>query len=303
MKNTTLCYIERDGKYLMLHRVKKKNDENHDKWIGVGGHFEEKESPYDCALREIREETSLGLSRDGISYRGIVTFVSDEYETEYMHLFVASGISSDYTPPECDEGVLEWIEKEKLLSLPMWEGDRIFLRLLDEEKRFFHLKLVYSGERLVRHELDFGGAENEPKEPLMISACLLGARCRYDGNSKPLPKETLEMLKKRYQLVPVCPEQLGGLPTPRMPCEINRGRVMRADGLDLTGYYKRGAEETLRLAELLGIKKALLKAKSPSCGNGRIYDGSFSGRLVDGDGITAAELRKAGIEVISEEEI
>ena len=302
MKNTTLCYIERDGKYLMLHRVKEKNDANRDKWIGVGGHFEERESPYDCILREIREETALEFSREDMEYRGIVTFVSDEYETEYMHLFTVSKVPDDYTPPECDEGVLEWISKEKLLSLPMWEGDMIFLKLLDDEKRFFHLKLVYSGDKLMSHSLDFGGKPNE-KEPILISACLLGAKCRYDGKSKPLSDEKIEELDRRYTLIPVCPEQLGGLPTPRLPCEIQGGRVIRKDGVDVSESYLRGAEETLRLLRLFGIKKALLKAKSPSCGAGKIYNGSFSGTLTDGDGITAALLKANGVEVLSEDDI
>ena len=151
MKNTTLCYIEKDGKYLMLHRIRKKNDENHDKWIGIGGKFEDGESPEDCVLREAKEETGLTLT--DYRYRGIVTFVSDLYPTEYMHLFTATeyeGIIRD----DCDEGVLDWIDKKELLRLPMWEGDRIFLRLLDEEVPFFSLKLVYHGDSLIQAVLN-----------------------------------------------------------------------------------------------------------------------------------------------------
>ena len=144
MRNTTLCYIEKDGKYLMLHRIKKENDLNHDKWIGIGGKFEDKESPEDCVLREALEET--GLTLHAPSYRGIVTFVSDLYETEWMHLFTADQFSGKIK--DCDEGVLEWIEKEKLLSLPLWEGDKIFLRLLEENIPFFSLKLSYEGDTL-----------------------------------------------------------------------------------------------------------------------------------------------------------
>ena len=153
MKNTTLCYIEKDGRYLMLHRIKKENDENHDKWIGVGGKLESGESPYDCARREIKEETDL--IAESLNYRGIVTFVSDIYGTEYMHLFTCdaySGIIKD----DCDEGVLEWIEKSKVKDLPSWEGDKIFLKLLETEKRFFSLKLVYLGESLVDHVIEIG---------------------------------------------------------------------------------------------------------------------------------------------------
>ena len=145
MKNTSLCYIEQNGKYLMLHRTKKENDENRDKWIGIGGKFEAGESPEDCMLRECREETGLEIS--AWRYRGIVTFVSDEWGTEYMHLFTAHGFSGQLK--DCDEGELEWIEKAELLRLTLWEGDKIFLRLLDTDEPFFSLKLCYSGDRLV----------------------------------------------------------------------------------------------------------------------------------------------------------
>ena len=144
MINTTLCYIEKDGKYLMLHRIRKKNDLNHDKWIGVGGKFIDKESPEDCLIREALEETGLTLT--DYEYRGIVTFISDMYETEYMHLFKATGFSGQIK--ECDEGVLEWIEKDKLRSIPQWEGDKIFLDLLDKDVPFFSLKLQYEGDLL-----------------------------------------------------------------------------------------------------------------------------------------------------------
>ncbi len=142
--NSTLCYLERGDRYLMLHRVKKKNDLNHDKWIGVGGKCEEGESPEDCLLRETREETGLTLTN--YRYRGLVTFVSDQAPTEYMHLFTAAGWTG--TPIPCSEGELAWIEKAELRSLPMWEGDQIFLDLLEEGGPFFSLKLQYRGERL-----------------------------------------------------------------------------------------------------------------------------------------------------------
>jgi len=148
MKNTTLCYLEQEGNYLMLHRVKKENDANHDKWIGIGGKFEDKESPEDCALREIREETGLNLQPEELRYRGIVTFVSDRWETEYMHLFTASVPEGLTVPEENDEGLLEWVPKDRITALPIWEGDKVFLNLLGKETPFFSLKLIYEGEKL-----------------------------------------------------------------------------------------------------------------------------------------------------------
>ncbi len=150
MISSSLCYIEKDGRYLMLHRVKKEKDANKDKWIGVGGRFEEGESPEDCVTREVLEETGLTLT--DYTYRGIVTFVSDKWEGEFMHLFTASGFTGDIK--ECDEGVLEWISKEDLMKLPMWEGDRIFLDLIAEPSPFFSLKLMYEGEHLAGAWLD-----------------------------------------------------------------------------------------------------------------------------------------------------
>lgn len=136
---STLCYIEKDDKYLMLHRTVKENDVNKDKWIGVGGHFEDKESPEECLLREVKEETGYTLT--SYKYRGIVTFVYGEDTVEYMSLYTADGFTGEPIP--CDEGELEWVEKKKVLDLNLWEGDKIFFRLLDETQDFFSLKLVY----------------------------------------------------------------------------------------------------------------------------------------------------------------
>lgn len=150
MVNSTLCYLERDREYLMLHRIKKQGDINHDKWIGVGGKFEEGESPEECILRETWEETGLTLT--DYRYRGLVTFVSDQSPTEYMHLFTATAWTGE--PHPCDEGELAWIRKDALLSLPLWEGDKLFLKLLDQGGPFFSLKLCYRGEKLIRAALN-----------------------------------------------------------------------------------------------------------------------------------------------------
>lgn len=150
MINTTLCYIERGDEYLMLHRVKKENDINHDKWIGLGGKFEEDESPEECLLREVYEESGLRLT--SWRYRGIVTFVNTKCSSEYMHLFTADGFEGTVGP--CDEGELEWIKKSELMKLTLWEGDRIFLRLLDSNEPFFSLKLSYDGDELVEAKLN-----------------------------------------------------------------------------------------------------------------------------------------------------
>lgn len=151
MKNmTTLCYIETEQSYLMLHRVKKKNDMNEDKWLGVGGHFEEGESPEDCLLREVKEETGLTLTSYRI--RSVITFVSDQWGTEYMFLYTADGYEGDLS--ECREGELNWIPKNSIGSLNLWEGDLIFFKLLEERQSFFSLKLVYEGEKLKEAALD-----------------------------------------------------------------------------------------------------------------------------------------------------
>lgn len=150
MHNTTLCYIERDGRYLMLHRTVKENDINRDKWIGIGGKFEEKESPEDCLLRETKEET--GLTLNSYKYCGIVTFVSDKWGTEYMHLFHSDDFSGEII--DCDEGELCWVSIPEIYNLPLWEGDKIFLRLMEEKVPFFSLKLEYEGENLVNTVLN-----------------------------------------------------------------------------------------------------------------------------------------------------
>ncbi len=152
----TLAYLERDGKYLMLHRVKKEHDINEGKWIGIGGHFEEAESPEECMIREAKEESGYDLRLSAEDFRGIVTFtcrqMDGSVDTEYMYLFNPKNFSGNCKI--CDEGNLAWIEKEKIFDLPIWTGDRIFLRLIMENHPFFSLKLEYEGDELIRAVLD-----------------------------------------------------------------------------------------------------------------------------------------------------
>ena len=147
---TTLCYIEKDDCYLLMHRVKKEKDINKDKWIGIGGHFEPKESPEECLKREVKEETGLILT--SYWFRGIVTFVTETGLYEYMCLYTADGFEGELL--ECDEGILEWVPKSRLRELNLWQGDYIFLRLLEERESFFSLKLVYEGDALQEAVLD-----------------------------------------------------------------------------------------------------------------------------------------------------
>ena len=161
MINTTLCHIEKDGKYLMLHRIKKENDLNRDKWVGIGGKFEENESPEQCNAREVFEET--GLTLNDAKYRCVVTFISDIWESELMHVFTAKDFFGEIK--ECVEGELVWINKSDIYSLPIWEGDKIFLRLIENENYpFFSLRLQYKGEKLVYAQLN--GKEIDFKELL-----------------------------------------------------------------------------------------------------------------------------------------
>lgn len=152
MINTTLCYIEKNDSYLLLHRTKKEHDFNKDKWIGVGGKFEDGESPEECLLREVKEET--GLTLRSWHWHGIVTFVSDEYPTEYMYLYTSSDFTGELS--DCDEGELEWVPRAKIFSLPLWPGDRIFLRLMQEGEPVLLAEAQLSGR-----PADFGGAQSQ----------------------------------------------------------------------------------------------------------------------------------------------
>ena len=145
MKLSTLCYIERDGCYLMLHRVKKQQDVNAGKWIGVGGKLEEGESPDECAMREVMEETGLAFTHPRM--RGVITFISAGWDDEIMFLY--TGEAEGTVRPDCDEGILRWVPIQEVPSLNLWEGDRVFLRLLLSTQDFFSLKLSYQGDTLV----------------------------------------------------------------------------------------------------------------------------------------------------------
>lgn len=148
---TTLCYLEKDESWLMLHRVKKKNDVNQDKWIGVGGHAESYESPEDCLLREVKEETGLTLT--DYRFRGIVTFALKDVETQYMCLYTATGWEGELIS-DCREGVLEWVKKDRIDELELWVGDKVFFKLLAQEHPFFSLKLSYEKDDLKECVLD-----------------------------------------------------------------------------------------------------------------------------------------------------
>ena len=154
---TTLCYVEKDEQYLMLHRISKKNDVNKDKWIGIGGHFEEGESPEECLLREAKEETGLTLT--SWKFRGIVTFIANGWPPEYMCLYTADGFTGEMI--SCTEGTLEWVPKSELMNLNLWEGDKIFLKLMAQDAPFFSLKLMYDGDTLTYASLD--GREITPE--------------------------------------------------------------------------------------------------------------------------------------------
>lgn len=163
MKITTLCYIEREEKYLMMHRIKKKNDVNEGKWIGVGGHLEKGECPEECLYREVKEETGLCLKSHKL--RGIISFCCEGYEQECIFLYTSDQFEGEWEHlPSCNEGKLEWVEKKRIEDLELWEGDRIFLRLIREEAPFFSLKLCYEGEHLVEVRMNGEILRNRKEE-------------------------------------------------------------------------------------------------------------------------------------------
>ncbi len=245
MKNTSLCYIEKDGAYLMLHRLKKENDINRDKWIGIGGHFEFGESPEECVTREISEET--GLVAKSLRYRGIVTFVYGS-DGEYMHLFTCDDFEG--TPSDCDEGVLEWVGKDKMRELDIWEGDFIFLDLIEKNTQpFFSLKLVYDlTGRLKRAVLD----GKEMKLPYKANASVkAGAKSMTETKSK--TGASAEMKKIEIYTDGSCRKNPG--PGGWGAVLVYNGKEMELSGGD--------ADTTNNRMELTAVIEALSKLKTP----------------------------------------
>ena len=149
MRLTSIMYIEKDDSYLMIHRTKKENDQSHDKWLGIGGKFEMDESPDECILREVKEETNLDIT--DYRFRGVMTFLSDIWETEYMFIFTATGFEGELG--DCNEGELVWVKKEEIENLKIWEGDKLFLRKLKDDSGFFSIKVRYEGDTLADWEV------------------------------------------------------------------------------------------------------------------------------------------------------
>lgn len=235
---TTLCYLERDGRYLVLHRTKKANDENQDKWIGVGGKFEPGETPDECALREVKEET--GLTMTAFALRGLVVFVSDVWGLEYMYLYTATRWTGRLAV--CDEGDLVWLDKRELLRKNLWEGDRLFLRALDERREFFIMKLRYEGERLAEVVDSKGLSEFSLRVYLELLNVPRGTTVTYGELARRLGCGSARAVGQALRRNPFAPE---------IPCH----RVVASDG-SLGGYC--GS----RAPEMLARKRALLDAEA-----------------------------------------
>jgi len=215
---TSLCYLERDGKYLILHRTKKQNDENGDKWIGVGGKFEPGETPDECALREVKEET--GLTMTDFVLRGLIIFVSDVWGLEYMYLYTATRWTGKLT--DCDEGELVWLDKRELLKKNLWEGDKLFLRALDERKEFFIMKFRYEGERLAEVVDSKGLSDFRLRVYMELLKVPRGTTVTYGDLARRLGCGSPQAVGQALRRNPFAPE---------IPCH----RVVAADGT-LGGY-------------------------------------------------------------------
>lgn len=271
---STLCYMEKDGKYLMLHRTVKKNDVNKDKWIGVGGHFEADESPEECLLREVREETGYTLT--SWRFRGIVTFVSGDGVTEYMHLFTADGFEGE--PVVCDEGQLEWVDIEKVWGLNIWEGDKIFFRLIDEDAPFFSLKLVYNGQgRLVSASLD--GKPMELFDILNEDGTKSGlVRERGVAHREGSLHETVHTWIVRRKAERSCSGKDLPDDTGQTGRTENNEETESAGGTERICETGQTGAQTLDGWEVLLQKRSMTKDSNPGC-----YDISSAGHLSSGD--------------------
>lgn len=260
---TTLCYVEQDDQYLMLHRISKKDDVNKDKWIGIGGHFEDGESPEECLLREAKEETGLTLT--SWKFRGIVTFVSDEFPTEYMCLFTADKFEGELIT--CDEGTLEWVPKSEIMKLNLWEGDKIFLRLLAEDVPFFSLKLRYEGDVLKEASM-----EGRPLE--LFDIC--------DENGEPTGRVTERGVAHTFGTI----HRTAHIWVVR---EKKKEDLLIPETGTESGIYAGGFGTALKESkwELLLQKRSMQKDSFPGC-----YDTSAAGHVGAGDTCEAGAYRE-----------
>lgn len=238
---TSLCYLERNGQYLILHRTKKEHDENADKWIGVGGKFEPGETPDECALREVKEET--GLTMTDFTLRGLIIFVSDVWGLEYMYLYTGRKWTGEII--DCDEGELVWLDKEELLRKKLWEGDRLFLKALDERREFFMMKFRYEGERLAEVEDSRGLSQFRLRVYLELLKVPRGTTITYGELARRIGCKSAQAVGQALRHNPFAPE---------IPCH----RVIASDG-SLGGYC--GS----RSPEVLKRKQAQIRSEQSQC--------------------------------------
>jgi len=241
-RKTSLCYLERDGKYLILHRTKKEHDENGDKWIGVGGKFEPGETPDECALREVKEET--GLTMTDFKLRGLIIFVSDVWGMEYMYLYTATKWRGKLI--ECDEGDLVWLDKDELLTKKLWEGDKLFLKALNEREEFFMMKFRYEGERLAEVVDSRGQSPFRLRVYLELLNVPSGTTISYGELARRVGCKSARAVGQALRRNPFAPE---------IPCH----RVIASDGT-LGGYC--GSRAPMDLARKRDLLASEMKSVS-----------------------------------------